>query len=86
MSQWPEHPLVPDEWTDESGFHGPVVAAIAEGFCPKHLTPLSPADAFCSSCGDGWELTSSAGTVSTSGAWARWAVTDGEIVLVSRHI
>ena len=31
MSQWPDRPLVPDEWTDESGFHEPVVAAVAEG-------------------------------------------------------
>jgi hypothetical protein len=31
MSHWPERPLVPDEWIDESGLHGQVVAAIAEG-------------------------------------------------------
>jgi hypothetical protein len=29
MSQLPDRPLVPDEWTDESGFHGQVVAAIS---------------------------------------------------------
>ncbi len=31
MSQWPDRPLVPGEWTDESGFHEQVVAAVAEG-------------------------------------------------------
>ena len=31
MSQWPDRPLVLDEWTDESGFHEQVVAAISEG-------------------------------------------------------
>ena len=31
MSQWPDRPLVPDGWTDESGFHEQVVAAISEG-------------------------------------------------------
>jgi hypothetical protein len=31
MSHWPDRPLVPDGWTDESGFHEPVVAGISEG-------------------------------------------------------
>ena len=31
MSQLPDRPLVPDEWTDESGSHEQVVAAISEG-------------------------------------------------------
>ena len=31
MSHWPDSPLVPDEWTDESGFHERVVAAVSEG-------------------------------------------------------
>jgi hypothetical protein len=31
MNRWPDRPLVPDEWTDESGFHGQVVAGISEG-------------------------------------------------------
>jgi len=31
-SQWPDRPLVPDEWTDESGFHEQVVAAVSEGY------------------------------------------------------
>lgn len=29
MNQWPDRPLLPDEWTEESEFHEPVVAAIA---------------------------------------------------------
>ena len=31
MSQLPDRPLVPDEWTDEGGFHEQVVAAVSEG-------------------------------------------------------
>ena len=31
MSQLPDRPLVPDEWTDGSGFHERVVAAVSEG-------------------------------------------------------
>jgi hypothetical protein len=31
MSQLPDRPLVPDEWTDESGFDEQVVAAVSEG-------------------------------------------------------
>ena len=31
MSQLPDRPLVPDEWTDKSGFHEQVVAAVSEG-------------------------------------------------------
>ena len=31
MSQLPDRPLVPDEWTDESEFHEQVAAAISEG-------------------------------------------------------
>jgi hypothetical protein len=31
MSQWPDRPLVPGEWTGESGFHEQGVAAISEG-------------------------------------------------------
>jgi hypothetical protein len=30
-NQWPDRPLVPDEWADESGFHEQVAAAVSEG-------------------------------------------------------
>jgi hypothetical protein len=50
MALWPDLPLVPDEWTDEIGYHQPVVAASTEGFCPKHLVALRSPDAYCPSC------------------------------------
>ncbi len=90
--RWPDRPIVPDEWTDDSGYHPYVVAAISEGFCPKHTIPLSAADAltaadFCSPCGVSWELTNTAGTISTFGAPPPpFAVTEGTVVLVSRYL
>jgi hypothetical protein len=86
MNQWPDRPLVPDEWTDESGFHEQVVAAISEGYCPKHRIALRTADGYCPVCLACYELTSSAGTADASGVWAPWAVTDGRTVQVSRYI
>jgi hypothetical protein len=31
MKQWPDRPLVSDEWTDESGFREQAVAAVSHG-------------------------------------------------------
>jgi hypothetical protein len=84
MALWPDRPLIPDEWTDESGYHQPVVAAITEGFCPKHLGALRSPDAYCPSCDASWELTIYTGTIPTGGPYPRFAVSDGRTVLVSR--
>jgi hypothetical protein len=86
MAPWPDWPLIPDEWTDDSGHHQPVVAAIAEGFCPKHLVSLRLPDAYCPPCRASWELTTSAGTITASGPHPRFAVSDGRTVLVSRKL
>jgi hypothetical protein len=86
MTRWPDRPLVPDEWTDESRYHKLVVAAVGEGHCPKHLTALRPPDGYCPSCGASWELTSHAGTIPASGPYPLFAVTDGRTVLVSREL
>ena len=86
MSRWPDRPLVPDEWTDDSGYHQQVVSAIAEGFCPKHQIPLESLDAYCPPCDACWELTTYAGTIPTTGPWPPWAVTDGSTVLVARDL
>jgi len=85
---WPDYPLVPAEWADDS-YQPQVVAAIAEGHCPKHLGALAPPDGYCPSCRAGWELTMTAGTASSMpppGGWPPFAVTDGTTVLVSRDL
>jgi hypothetical protein len=87
MMPWPDRPLVPDDWTNDSGYHQQVSAAIAGGFSPKHLTALgSFGDDYCPSCNACWELTTYAGTIPTTGPWPPWIVTDGSPVLVSRYI
>lgn len=92
--QWPEDPLIPEAWADEVKYHPIVVAALAEGFCPKHLVKLTPAGSisasaadFCPPCRASWEFTTAAGTASTSDLLIpRFAVTDGSVVLVSRTL
>ncbi len=90
--QWPDDPLIPDEWADEEKYHPQVVAALSEGFCPKHMIKLVPAGSlsatdYCRPCRASWEFTTSAGTVPTTGMWVpRFAVTDGTVVLVSRNL
>ena len=86
MGPWPDRPLIPDEWTDDSGYHQPVVAAIAEGFCPKHLIALRLPDAYCRPCDASWELTISAGTIPTTRPYPPFAVSDGRTVLVCREL
>jgi hypothetical protein len=83
-SMWPEYSPIPDEWSDTSGHHEAVVAILSEGHCPMHHAALRP-DGYCSACGVSWTLSSTEGTLSTS-AWAPWAVTDGQTVLIARHL
>jgi hypothetical protein len=83
---WPNDPLVPDDWAaDEAAHHPHVVAAMAEGFCPKHLVQFG-ADSMCTPCGARWEFVSAAGTAPTCIAAPPFAVTDGHTVLVSRYL
>jgi hypothetical protein len=85
-TRWPDDPLVPREWDQSDAYQFEVNSLISEGFCPKHVTSLSPGGV-CAPCGHvSWELTSSAGTASTVfvDPLPPWAVTDGRTVLVER--
>lgn len=96
MNQWPDYPIVPLEWDDQQRFHPYVTATLAEGFCPKHRLPLRRADGKCLDCGLFWELTSTAGTISTDIAitdiaitdrgYPHFAQTDGITVLVASEL
>lgn len=68
VNRWPDRPLVPAEWADQSRHHELVVPAVSEGFCPEHSTALSPADGSCRSCEAAWELAGAAETADASGA------------------
>jgi hypothetical protein len=87
MTRWPDRPIIPDAWIGNSVHHPAVVAALSEGYCPKHLTALGTSDSdYCSSCRICWELESCAGTIPTTGPYPPWAVTDGNTVLVCKTI
>lgn len=86
MTSWPDVPLIPYEWDQSDAYQPHANALISEGYCPKHIRPLH-GDGRCATCGGvTWELTSSAGTASTSFSQPlpHWAVTDGLTVFVER--
>jgi hypothetical protein len=92
--RWPDHPLVPEPWTDDSPFHVEVVSALSEGACPKHLLPLAGHDGWCPRSGAYWELVSAASTIPVlyadrilggPGVYPGWAQTDGRVVQVTRE-
>src|SRR5690348_7174331 len=81
QSQWPDIPIVPYEWDRGHAYQYEANILISEGFCPKHICSLSW-DGRCVACGGvTWELTSNAGTASSTGPFPPWAVTDGRTVL-----
>lgn len=76
---------IPPEWTDEN--LPAVVAAISEGYCPAHMTSLSPIDSTCGGCGRArWQLVSTSGTIPTSQVIPPPWVTDGRTVRVNRYL
>jgi hypothetical protein len=89
LKTWPDEPLIPDDWCDNSGYLPLVLTRLSEGHCPKHATPFSREDGYCVRCNAAYELVDSSGTIALTnvgpGVFPRWAMTDGTTVMISRE-